>query len=165
VTTAEQLHQALRETDEAFDAWREARIRRAPECARLDRLAQEACARSNALREQCRKAFADSRGWRYNHKVLAYMFHHPKDQWSDSGDRFIDCHTEAYCDDQRNVVALVSHTFSTPQEMADYAARHGYKAELLPFSWRSPRFLRAVVFTLKPGSAWPVPGRHGRPTK
>lgn len=159
---ADQLQEAYQKTAEAFHAWHEARREKAPECAKLDRLAQEACSRSTSLREQCRRAFADSRGWRYNPKTPAYLYSDPTDVYSASGDTFIDCLTEMYDSlDQRNV-GLVVHTFSTPIEIADYGARHGYRVEILPFSWQSPRLLRAAVFTLKSGSAWPVPAPRER---
>ena len=68
VSWPHQIHDALMETARAFRAWHDARYAGAPatDRIRLRKRADNAVARSNALREACRQAFADSRGWRFN---------------------------------------------------------------------------------------------------
>ena len=52
-------------------------------------------------------------------------------------------------------VALVVHSHATKEELADWAARHSWNCELIPFSWWSPKYRRAVVFTRRIGASWP----------
>jgi hypothetical protein len=145
---------ALEETANAFRALWTARDRKAPTSARvkLSRLADEAAARSNALQAECREAFAKSRGWRRNKTGWT------RDQSTDAYgiySRQIVHHAEFYDAPEQKQFALVTHTAATKEEIAHYAARRGYRAELLPFSWECPGYYSAVVFTLKPGARWP----------
>jgi hypothetical protein len=52
-------------------------------------------------------------------------------------------------------VGMITHTAATPEEISAFAARNGYNAELLPFSWDAPNYHTAVLFTLKAGATWP----------
>jgi hypothetical protein len=146
----DRIHAALVETDDAFSALHAARAAGEPTGA-LDRISQEAAARSNRLRDECRDAFARSRGWTFNRKTNTML-----DPFSraSNGARFID-RAEFFDSLDQKCVALVTHSFAPAQELADYAERHGWKAELLPFSWqRNPRYTQCVVFTLKMGAKW-----------
>lgn len=147
------IHDALVETAEAFRAWYDARYAGAPalECMRLRKRADDTLARSNALREACRQAFADSRGWRWNRKAWTYDL--AKDSCGSNGARFID-HAEFFDSLDERKVAMVTHSYAPAAELADYAARRGYIAEKLPFSWWNPAGCRCVVFTRKVGAKW-----------
>jgi hypothetical protein len=156
VNWPDQIHAALVETTNAFRAVDAARSERVPtsEIGRLKRLAYAACERSNALQEECREVFATSRGWRFNKK--GGTFDLAKGAHASNGSWFID-HAEFFDSFDQRRVALVTHSYAPPEEIANYAARRGYNAELLPFSWWNPRFsggCRAVVFTRKIGAAW-----------
>jgi hypothetical protein len=147
---ADLIHDAMVEMDDAFSALHAARAAGEP-TGTLDRIAQEAAARSNTLRDECREAFAKSRGWMFNKKTSAML-----DPFSraSNGARFID-HGEFFDSLDQKCVALVTHSLAPAQELADYGERHGWKAELLPFSWqRNPRFTQCVLFTLKVGARW-----------
>jgi hypothetical protein len=147
------IHDALVETAEAFRAWHAARDADAPasECIRLRKRADDAVARSNALQTACRQAFADTRGWRWNRK--AWTADLANDARGSNGARFID-HPEFFDSLDERKVALVTHSYAPAQEIADYAARRGYIAEKLPFSWWNPAGCRCVVFTRKAGVKW-----------
>lgn len=148
------INATLDETERAFRALHDAQRSHAPgaERARLDRLSQEAGARSNALQAECREAFAKSRGWRYNKRAWTY------DRSKEAHgiySRSIVHHVEFYDSPDERKHALVTHTAATKEEIARYAARRGYNAELLPFSWECPGYYSAVVFTRKAGATWP----------
>ena len=148
------IHDALVETAKAFTAWHDARYAGAPamERIRLRKRADEAVAHSNTLRETCRRAFADSRGWRFNRK--AWTADLAKDARSSNGAMFLD-HVEFFDSLDERKVAMVTHSYATSaQEIADYAARRGYTATLLPFSWWNPGGCRCVVFQRKAGVKW-----------
>jgi hypothetical protein len=149
---ADRIHAALVETDDAFSALHAARAAGEPTGA-LDRISQEAAARSNRLRDECRDAFARSRGWTYNKKTHAFDW--PRDVYASNGARFIRPHGEYFDNLDQKLVALVAHSEAPAQDLADYGARHGYICELLPFSWVNPKFFRAVLFTRKMGASWP----------
>lgn len=153
----DRIHAALEETANAFRALAAARARAAPasERAKLDRLSQEAATYSNALKAECRDAFAKSRGWRFNKKAWAYDL--ARDASASNGAWFID-HAEFFDSPDQKRFALVTHSYASKEELARYAAQRGYHAELLPFSWHNPYFnggCRAVVFILKAGAKWP----------
>lgn len=153
----DRIHDALVETAEAFRAWHAARDAGASwsDCVPLRKRADNAVARSNALKEACRQAFADSRGWRWNRK--AWTADLSNDARGSSGARFLD-HVEFFDAAGERKVALVTHSYAPAQEIADYAARRGLIAEKLPFSWWNPRFgggCCCVVFTRKVGVKWP----------
>jgi hypothetical protein len=155
--TCEQVHDALVETGEAFGTWHMARSAGASwsERFRLRKRADEACARSNALRASCRQAFADSRGWR--REPRAWLYDRAKDAFGSNSSAFID-HAECFDSINERKVAIVTHSYAPEQEIADYAERRGYIAEKLPFSWWNPRFnggCRCVVLTRKDGVRWP----------
>lgn len=152
----QRIHVALVETAEAFTAWHDARDAGASwsERVQLRKRADDAVARSNALKESCRKAFADSRGWRWNRK--AWTADLAKDSTASNSARFLD-HVEFFDSLNERKVALVTHSYAPASELADYAARRGYIAEKLPFSWWNPRFgggCCCVVFTRKAGVSW-----------
>jgi hypothetical protein len=113
----DRIHDALVETAEAFTAWHATRD--AGERIKLDRLAQAAAARSNALRAACRQAFADSRGLRFNRK--AWMADMANDACGSNGERFIE-HVEFFDSLGERKVAMVTHSHAPAQEIADYAA-------------------------------------------
>jgi hypothetical protein len=150
------IHDAQVETAEAFRAWHAARDAGAPasDRIRLRKRADDAVARSNELQRACRQAFAESRGWRWNRK--AWTADLANDARGSNGARFID-HVEFFDSPDERKVAMVTHSYAPAQELADYAARRGYIAEKLPFSWWNPRFnggCRCVVFTRKAGVKW-----------
>jgi len=152
----DRIHDALVETAEAFTAWRAARDAGTPywERVQLRKRADNAVERSNALRAACRQAFADSRGWRWNRK--AWTADLAKDARGSNGSSFLD-HVEFFDAVGERKVALVTHSYAPAREIADYAARRGYIAEKLPFSWWNPRFgggCCCVVFTRKAGVKW-----------
>jgi hypothetical protein len=152
VTWPDRIHDALVETAEAFTAWHASHD--PGERIKLDRLAQEAATRSNALRAACRKAFADSRGWWWNRK--AWTADMANDAHGSNGERCTE-HVEFFDSIDQRKVAMVTHSYVPAAELADYAARRGYIAEKLPFSWWNPRFdggCCCVVFTLKAGVKW-----------
>jgi hypothetical protein len=162
----ERIHDALVETAEAFRAWHAARDTGASwsERVRLRKRADDAVARSNALKEACRQAFADSRGWRWNRKawVVDHQAWTDRKAWTadmatnargSNGARFLD-HVEFFDSLDERKVAMVTHSYAPAQEIADYAARREYIAELLPFSWWNPAGCRCVVFTRKAGVKW-----------
>jgi hypothetical protein len=149
----DRIHDALVETAEAFTTWHAARDADAApsERIRLRKRADDAVARSNAMRAACRQAFADSRGWRFNRK--AWTADLSKDARGSNGSSFLD-HVEFFDSINERRVALVTHSYAPAQEIADYASRRGYIAELLPFSWWNPVGCRCVVFTRKAGVKW-----------
>jgi hypothetical protein len=149
---ADRIHMGLVETADAFNALHEAR-KQGSSTAKLDRLSQEAANRSNALKAECRDAFARSRGWTFNKKENALL---DPFAYASNGARFID-HAEFFDSLDQKRVALVTHSYAPAQDLADYAERHGWTAELLPFSWWNPKVrggTRAVLFTLKMGAKW-----------
>lgn len=153
----DRIHDALVETGQAFDAWHAARDAGLSwsERVRLRKRADDAAARSNALQAACRQAFADSRGWRFNRKEFPGEL--GDDARSSKGELFLD-HAEFFDSVDERKVAAVTHSYAPEQEIADYAARRGYVAEKLPFSWWNPRFRGGcccVVFTRKVGVKWP----------
>ena len=134
----------------AFGARNEARDHGTrAEYTRADVAAMAAVAEWHTLREAARDTFAKSRGWRYDRKLFISV---PQEYGAVSR-RFIK-NTESFRDKNGKVVGLVTHTAATPEELAAYAARRGYNAELLPFSWDAPNYHSAVVLTLKPGATW-----------
>lgn len=103
----------------------------------------------NSVKAATRDAFAKSRGWRYDKKRWAYV--------RDYGVycRRIIKHPEFFRDADGAHVAMVTHSAATLEEISAYAARNGYNAEVLPFSWDAPDYHTAVLFTLKAGAVWP----------
>jgi hypothetical protein len=149
----DRIHDALVETAEAFTAWHDARAAGVSwsERVQLRKRADGAVERSNLLKTSCRQAFADSRGWRFNRK--AWTADLAKDARGSNGARFID-HVEFFDSLDERRVAMVTHSYAPSAELADYAARRGYIAEKLPFSWWNPGGCRCVVFTRKAGVKW-----------
>ncbi len=148
---AERIHAALLETDDAFSALHAARAAGEP-TATLDRLSQEAANRSNKMIAACRDAFARARNWTYNRKAGVVIEHN--DKTARDCDRIID-RGEYFDSLSERRVALVVHSHATKEELADWAARHSWNCELIPFSWWSPKYRRAVVFTRRIGASWP----------
>ena len=145
----ERIHAALVETDDAFDALHAARAAGEP-TASLDRISQEAANHSNGLQKSCRDAFAKARGWTFNRKADAMLDPFTR---ASNGARLIE-RGEFFDALDQKYVAFVTHSFAPAQELADYGAQRGWKAELLPFSWQNPRHCQCVLFTLKLGAKW-----------
>jgi hypothetical protein len=100
-----------------------------------------------------RDAFAKSRGWRFDKKSWQY---HASEHGA-YGRPFIN-HPERFRDlATGECVGLVTHSAATVDELAAYAHRMGYNAELLPFSWDTPdsRY-HAIVLTLREGARWVI---------
>jgi hypothetical protein len=119
------------------------------EVRKADLAMRAAAERFNNLKAATRDAFAKSRGWRYDRKRYAHVA-----EYGAYGRRIIK-HPEFFRDAEGTHVGMVTHSAATPEEAAAYAARHGYNAELLPFSWDNPVVHIAVLFTLKAGAIWP----------
>jgi hypothetical protein len=106
----------------------------------------------HALKDATRNAFAKSRGWRYDRKRYVRVA-----EYGACGRRIIK-RPEFFRDAEGAHVGLITHSAATLEEISAYAARHGYNAELLPFSWSVPAACvehNAVLFTLKAGAKWP----------
>jgi hypothetical protein len=106
----------------------------------------------HALKAETRDSFAKSRGWRYDRKRYTHVA-----EYGVYGRRIIK-RPEFFRDSEGAHVAMITHTAATPEECAAFAARHGFNAELLPFSWSVPAAFvehSAVMFTLKAGAIWP----------
>lgn len=103
----------------------------------------------NNTKAATRDAFAKSRGWKYDRKRWAYV--------RDYGRycRRIVKHPEFFRDMEGAHVGMITHTAATLDEVSAFAARRGYNAEVLPFSWDAPDYHTAVLFTLKAGAKWP----------
>jgi hypothetical protein len=101
------------------------------------------------IKAATRDAFAKSRGWRYDRKRYTLVA-----EYGVYGRRIIK-HPEFFRDMEGAHVGMITHTAATPDECAAFAARRGYNAELLPFSWDAPNYHTAVLFTLKAGATWP----------
>jgi|HubBroStandDraft_1064217.scaffolds.fasta_scaffold23300_4 hypothetical protein len=100
-----------------------------------------------------RDAFAKSRGWRFDKK--SWQYH--AGGYGAKGRPFIN-HPERFRDlATGECVGLVTHTSATVDEVAAYAHRMNYNAELLPFSWDTPdgRY-HAILLTLKEGARWVI---------
>jgi hypothetical protein len=119
------------------------------EYLKADRAMYAALERYNALKESARTAFAASRGWRYDRKRWVHV--------SERGfcDRRLVKHPEFFRDKEGKTVGLITHTDAKVEEVSGYAARNGYSAELLPFSWECAGYYEAVLLTLKAGATWP----------
>jgi hypothetical protein len=143
---AEVIQAALDATADAFRALWDAKAQKAPmlERNKLRLQADMAAMRSNLLQDQAPKAFAASRGWRLS-KGSAHSFDYPQTI----------NHAQFFKDSDGRRVGLVSHTRASRDQIARYAAANGYNAEVLPFSWYSPRWNTAVLFTLRAGARWP----------
>ena len=113
-----------------------------------------AYAHVTALQADCREAFAKQRGWRYDPKKWTHGFEHAQSSNGNFVARIVKS-PEFFRDKDGRIVGLVTHTQVSTEEMARYAARNGYEAELLPFSWLDPRTHNAVLLTLKAGAKWP----------
>ena len=120
------------------------------EYLKADRAMYAALEKYNALKESARTAFAASRGWRYDRKRWVHV------QERGMYSRRLVKHPEFFRDKDGTVVGLITHTDAKIEEVAGYAARNGYTAEQLPFSWECPGYYDAVVFTLKAGATWPA---------
>lgn len=104
----------------------------------------------HALKAATREAFAKSRGWRYDRKRYLHLA-----EYGIYGRRIIK-NPEFFRDSEGTHVGLITHTAATQEECASFAARYGYNAEVLPYSWDAPNYHTAVLFTLKAGPTWPT---------
>jgi hypothetical protein len=149
---AEMIIAATKEARELHAAYRTARAKGAPERASLDIGQTLAYEKLRDLKAAVRSVFARSRGWSFN-----------KRKWT--MDYPVLDHCEFYDAPDQKQIALVTHSYATLDEIARYAARRGFIAEKLPFSWHNPGPsvphgqigpwpCTAVVFTLKPGATW-----------
>jgi hypothetical protein len=103
----------------------------------------------NNVKAATRGAFAKSRGWRYDRKKWVHV--------PDYGEycRRIVKHPEFFRNSEGSHVGMITHSAAKLEEISAFAARRGYNAELLPFSWDAPNHHTAVLFTLKAGATWP----------
>jgi hypothetical protein len=154
ITPAAALTAAYEEYVAAARARDDARIRARThgtrsEYLKADRAMYAALEKYNALKESARTAFAASRGWRYDKKRWVHV--------TERGhyERRIVKNPEFFRDKEGNTVGLITHTNAKHEEVAGYAARNGYNAEVLPFSWLYPDIYDAVLLTLKAGATWP----------
>lgn len=120
------------------------------EYLKADRQMHAALERLNALRSSARDAFAAARGWRYDKKLWCRV--PERGLYS----RRLVKHPEFFRDKDGAVVGLVTHTDAKIEEVAGYAARNGYTAVQLPFSWECSGYYEAVLLTLKAGATWPA---------
>jgi hypothetical protein len=123
------------------------------ELLKADREFYAALEKRNALRTSARDAFAASRGWHYDKKLWCHV---GEDSARGMYSRRFVKHPEFFRDRDGKVVGLITHTDAKMEEVAAYAARSGYTAEQLPFSWEEPGYYDAVLFTLKAGARWPA---------
>jgi hypothetical protein len=101
------------------------------------------------IKAATRDAFAKSRGWRYDRKRWVHVR-----EYGIYGRRIVK-HPEFFRDAEGAHVGMITHTAATLEEVSAFAARRGYNAEALPFSWDAPNYHTAVLFTLKAGATWP----------
>ena len=152
-TGADAFKTLLAARDEYMAAYRahdQARQRKAwSEVRKLDRDMTAALERFNALQASARTAFAKSRDWRHDKRQWTYV----PDRVGEHSRRVIK-YPEFYRDKEGSTVGLITHSAAKPEEIAAYAARNGYNAELLPFSWAYPSTHIAVLLTLKAGVTW-----------
>jgi hypothetical protein len=108
-----------------------------------------AYAKVAALQDQYRAIFAASRGWRYDRRLHLYDLNH-------KATAEILHRAEGFRDKNGAIAGFVTHSHATPEEISAYSAKHGYNAELLPFSWLSPDgYESCVLLTLQTGAKWP----------
>jgi hypothetical protein len=144
---------AYKEMSAAVRALWDAQERKAPaaELCKLSLRADAATRVCNELEQKAREAFAKFRGWKYDKKLWVHV-----EERGEYGRRIVK-HPEFYRDaNTYEVVGLVSHTDATREEVARFAAKHNYIAEVFPWSWNAPGVYKAVLFTLKAGATWAV---------
>jgi hypothetical protein len=155
MTGPQQLQAAYDEYRAASDLLWAARGRNAlyAEIRPLKRSMHAAADRFHVWRLAVRDAFAKARGWRFDKKCWQYHVDH----LGDKGRPFIN-HPERFRDLATGEwVGLVTHSGATVDELAAYAHRMNYNAELLPFSWDVPdSHYHTVVLTLKEGARWVI---------
>lgn len=95
---------------------------------------QEARDCLNSAQEQARKEFADARGWKVSKKTA--RIDQPE---VDHAELFI-------LPGERIPRVMVTHSYASRQQLAEYAARNGYRVEFLPWSWYWPPKALAAVF-------------------
>ena len=120
-----------------------------PEVWRADTAMRVAAENFNNTQAATRDAFAKSRGWKYDRKRWVHVREYG------TYCRRIVKHPEFFRDMEGTHVGLITHTAATLEEVSAFAARRGYNAEVLPFSWDAPDYHTAVLFTLKAGAKWP----------
>lgn len=92
--------------------------------------------------QQARLEFAESRGWKWSKKVLQ------KNWWAPELD-----HVEFYQrPGETKPRVMVTHSYATRQQLAEWADRHHYRIEFLPWSWHYPP--KAIAAVLIP--RWPA---------
>lgn len=120
-----------------------------PAIWKADRAMTALAERFHTVKAATRDAFAKERGWKYDRKRWAYVR-----EYGIYGRRIVK-HPEFFRDMEGAHVGMITHTAATLEEVSAFAARHGYNAEVLSFSWDAPDYHTAVLFTLKAGAKWP----------
>ncbi len=107
-------------------------VRRAPPGARWQ--LENACRRLAAAQAAARQEFAASRNLEVSTKVG------PIDQPEFD-------HTELYRrPHEKEPRVIVTHSYASKQQLAEYAALRGYRLDILPWSWHWPATAIAAVF-------------------
>jgi hypothetical protein len=153
-TTPEQICAAVREIGTADRALTVARDRKAPwsEVSKLKRELDATIGELNALQEAALQEFAKPRGYKFApwgsttyHRATKRLPKNGLPPWRDG--EVIDHAQIAVAGRGSRPVALISHSYSTREQIERYAKERGLHAEVLPWSWWNPDNYIAVLFT------------------
>jgi hypothetical protein len=97
----------------------------------------------HSTKEQARKEFAMSRGWRVDTRCRVY----PVTTYGEQGRQVID-HPDFFRV-AGGIAGFITHTAAKVDEITAYAEEFGYSVELLPYSWYEPDHYTAALLTPK----------------